>query len=230
METFLDSGKPLVRCPYCRDGFEMPRDAVACAACGARHHVECFRELDRCASCGGYEALARREIRCHRTHAKLTNFMTLVVISTSVFTSTIVTYTFTVDRNADAPSRAHAREIAALEAKEERIRAERERLDADRRSLVADREQLAQEHRDWRTEKSALQERTASELEVARHLAREGWRVAELIAQSPPGAEGTLRRLREARRSVPSVPGNPSILEQSLDERIAYEQERLGLR
>lgn len=52
----LDAAAPSVRprpsdarCPFCHDA--IGGDGVACAACSAPHHVECWAELDRCAVC-----------------------------------------------------------------------------------------------------------------------------------------------------------------------------------
>lgn len=46
-----------VRCPYCRDDVDVEaEDWVACRACLARQHTECWH--GRCASCGGQEYLA----------------------------------------------------------------------------------------------------------------------------------------------------------------------------
>ncbi|MGE0711455.1 MAG: hypothetical protein AB7N76_15825 [Planctomycetota bacterium] len=45
------------RCPYCHDDARSPGSSVACEACLARHHAECWRELSACASCGGRACL-----------------------------------------------------------------------------------------------------------------------------------------------------------------------------
>jgi hypothetical protein len=41
------------RCPYCHSHCEDSEEVVACRACVARHHAECWRQLGRCSSCGG---------------------------------------------------------------------------------------------------------------------------------------------------------------------------------
>jgi outer membrane lipoprotein SlyB len=47
------------RCPFCHDAIFAVRDDdwVACAACFARHHVECWGEGARCGSCGCERAM-----------------------------------------------------------------------------------------------------------------------------------------------------------------------------
>ena len=45
------------RCPYCHDSLTDPLDLIACAACGARHHKECYNEHSSCASCGAQDRL-----------------------------------------------------------------------------------------------------------------------------------------------------------------------------
>ncbi len=45
------------RCPFCHGAFESVRDLVACAACGARHHAECYAQNKKCASCGSSDVL-----------------------------------------------------------------------------------------------------------------------------------------------------------------------------
>lgn len=50
-----------IRCPYCHDEFKDGTKALAvCSACLARHHAACWREHDKCASCGGGEELVPR--------------------------------------------------------------------------------------------------------------------------------------------------------------------------
>ncbi len=42
-----------VRCPLCHDDLTSERsDTGWCVACSAEHHVECWGELGRCATCG----------------------------------------------------------------------------------------------------------------------------------------------------------------------------------
>jgi len=45
------------RCPFCHGAFESVRDLVACAACGARHHAECYAQNKKCATCGSSDVL-----------------------------------------------------------------------------------------------------------------------------------------------------------------------------
>jgi hypothetical protein len=45
------------RCPFCHGPFDSLRDLVACAACGARHHVDCHAQNRKCATCGSSEVL-----------------------------------------------------------------------------------------------------------------------------------------------------------------------------
>lgn len=50
----------LLRCPYCHAGLDLSRERwVACAACLARHHRECFSAHEACGTCGESEALDR---------------------------------------------------------------------------------------------------------------------------------------------------------------------------
>lgn len=46
------------RCPFCHDEASA-QDTVACMACLARHHVTCWDEAARCASCGHQERLEK---------------------------------------------------------------------------------------------------------------------------------------------------------------------------
>jgi hypothetical protein len=47
-----------VRCPFCHDGVDpLATDWVACKACLARHHTECWGEGGACGACGGGERL-----------------------------------------------------------------------------------------------------------------------------------------------------------------------------
>lgn len=39
------------RCPYCHDGCDALEAGVACQACAAPHHKECWAELGACAGC-----------------------------------------------------------------------------------------------------------------------------------------------------------------------------------
>jgi len=48
------------RCPYCRDLVTDPKEVVACAACGARHHEPCRNEHGACAACGATDVLVPR--------------------------------------------------------------------------------------------------------------------------------------------------------------------------
>jgi hypothetical protein len=59
-----------VRCPFCHDRIEADGEPwVACSACLARHHPECWTEASSCASCRSASALVaappliRRAIR-----------------------------------------------------------------------------------------------------------------------------------------------------------------------
>lgn len=46
------------RCPYCHDDVKVTAtDWIACRACLARHHVECWRDRGACASCRGTAVL-----------------------------------------------------------------------------------------------------------------------------------------------------------------------------
>ena len=47
------------RCPYCHDDCASDAEVVACRACVAKHHAECWEEMSRCGACG--EARALRE-------------------------------------------------------------------------------------------------------------------------------------------------------------------------
>ena len=54
-----------VRCPFCHDDLELGAAWVACGACLARHHPDCWEETSSCASCKASVPLAptRRTIR-----------------------------------------------------------------------------------------------------------------------------------------------------------------------
>jgi len=49
-------GSP-TRCPYCHDDCRPGEGEVACRACLARHHADCWKEHGACGSCQGTQAL-----------------------------------------------------------------------------------------------------------------------------------------------------------------------------
>ncbi len=53
-----------IRCPYCHGDVATDQEKwIACAACLARHHADCWGEAKRCASCGHSSALAPSNAR-----------------------------------------------------------------------------------------------------------------------------------------------------------------------
>jgi hypothetical protein len=50
------------RCPYCHGPCEDSEEVVACRACVARHHAECWRQLGRCSSCGATRFLGEAPV------------------------------------------------------------------------------------------------------------------------------------------------------------------------
>jgi hypothetical protein len=53
-----------VRCPYCHGDVLTDQEVwIACAACLARHHADCWSETKRCASCGHASSLAPSDSR-----------------------------------------------------------------------------------------------------------------------------------------------------------------------
>jgi hypothetical protein len=48
------------RCPYCHDSLSA-EDGVACTACLAPHHTECWDDTGTCSNCGGAERYAQVE-------------------------------------------------------------------------------------------------------------------------------------------------------------------------
>ena len=48
-----------LRCPFCHDAVE--GSGVACTACLAPHHTECWDETEVCSNCGGGERYAQVE-------------------------------------------------------------------------------------------------------------------------------------------------------------------------
>ncbi len=48
------------RCPFCHDLISDPKEVVACAACGARHHERCHAEHGACSACSSTEVLIPR--------------------------------------------------------------------------------------------------------------------------------------------------------------------------
>jgi hypothetical protein len=58
-----DMARPssLIRCPFCHEAIApVASDWVACKACLARHHQECWSESPRCGTCGGAAFLPTR--------------------------------------------------------------------------------------------------------------------------------------------------------------------------
>ena len=85
-----------LHCPYCKDGFPSLREAVACAACHARHHRECFEDHGACATCESPELLVRRDARHHERRG-LDLGATLAVVAVLLLLSNLVTYCRALD-------------------------------------------------------------------------------------------------------------------------------------
>ena len=51
-------GRSPTRCPYCHDSVDLETPWVACRACLARHHGECWADVGVCAACGVATCLA----------------------------------------------------------------------------------------------------------------------------------------------------------------------------
>src|SRR5690349_10208448 len=105
METVIRLENPVVHCPYCKDAFADLLEVVACARCGARLHLECFREMDRCASCGSFEALAHREgVRRLEDVARGRKHRFVAAWVASVALVAAAVFNLTADWNLRAPS------------------------------------------------------------------------------------------------------------------------------
>jgi hypothetical protein len=186
----------LLHCPYCKGRLAHDETLVACAPCAARHHEDCYQELGRCASCGSFEALVpRRPLQRGRDAAlrrarQLAAAFALLIPITALGTWAVVSDHETAQASRSVPA-SPPDATFALE-----------------RDL---------ERRRWLDEMSEAAARTDREREQARELAREGWRVAELLADGPAASATSLVSLREALRLLPS---GPSVLRDAIEARI----------
>jgi hypothetical protein len=48
------------RCPFCHDLISDPKQVVACAACGARQHEQCYDQHGACSACSSTDVLVPR--------------------------------------------------------------------------------------------------------------------------------------------------------------------------
>lgn len=202
MESTVELSKPIVHCPYCKDGLAEPRDVVACARCGARHHDECFTDLARCASCGSSELLAHRELARRvlvrrKVRAGTLLLGTIGLCAASAFFAHVLTRDWNEQRLPQAILEARAR-----------LETDEARLADERGALAREKEQLHDEHAAWLDDRARVLKDTAIAREEDRQLARQGWKVAELIANDDLDA------------AIKLVPAGPGVLRDALEERL----------
>jgi hypothetical protein len=212
--------RSVVHCPFCKGDLDDVRRIVACAPCGARHHLECYREHGRCASCSSREKLVHRaaadyEIARAETLYRRTILSAFVVLPLAC----LVTWMLTVHRNSLPAELTRAQESLELE-RAEVIREEGKvtRARAEVASTIeAERAHLLAEHSEWLQDRAQLLVETAKEKETARQLARQGWHVAELVASASLIDRDSIDRLRQAEDLLPD---GPSVLRGNIHERM----------
>jgi len=227
MSSSLRLERPLVHCPFCKGALDVPREVVACARCGARHHAECFREILACACCAASDLLAHRDGLARlldaprRASLRQLNFVAVLI---AVAVTAAITYASSV-RSFDPepwPADHGSVDRAAL----------REAAREQRAAFVKERARLDDEWAHLRSvadglekERAALRGGVASELVRAQEAARdarvsenEAWATAEILAGTLPGEQETLTRLREALHRTPrSQTSLRSLLELRID-------------
>ncbi|HZU99607.1 MAG TPA: RING finger protein [Planctomycetota bacterium] len=186
----------LLHCPYCKGGLAHDEPLVACAPCAARHHEDCYQELGRCASCGSFEALVPRRPLVRGRDAALRRARRLAAVFALLLPVTALgTWAVVTDHEA---------------------------VSVSRRVLVSPPDGTFELERDlerrrWLDEMSRITARTDREREEARELTRQGWHVAELLAEGPAASTTSLASLRAA---LPLLPSGPSVLRDAIEARI----------
>jgi len=211
-----------VRCPYCKGPLEKTDSLVACAACGARHHADCHKELRQCASCGSAEALVsasslvpgraqialeRERMESERDRAHRGTRLALYALAIAVPTTVLVTWTASVEWKTAAPYPRFAEERAWIVSQREEIARERSQVDEARKE----------------GEDQIAHERLALSEERERLRNRDGWRAARFIVEARLRPTDPIGYLREAFRLAPPDQGE---LRDLLAEWIA-EEDRL---
>ena len=79
-----------LRCPYCHDDVSTASSEwVACGACLARHHRECWRERGACSTCGAAVALGTAPATA-KARIPVAVIVTLAVIAALVLIGTLI--------------------------------------------------------------------------------------------------------------------------------------------
>ena len=219
----IQVGRSVVHCPYCKGELDDPRRLVACAPCGARHHLECYRELGHCASCSSWEKLVHRAAAEYEV-ARAEKLVRRTIVSVLVILplACVVTWLLTVDRNANAlPSAMKCAQESLAQELSDVAREAREVADAKANvasTLEATRARLLAENRSWLEDRAHVLEETAREKELSRKLARQGWHVAELVASATlVDSSSSLDKLKQAERLLPE---GPSVLRGNIRARM----------